>query len=319
MRALGCALAIGVAVAGPVMAVPAGAARLDASLPCKPGSGKDLAGKQITTDEITTQSVLQCADLQGAHMGGLSLGQADLTGSNLRGADLSNADLTQATLTGVDLTGANLSGADLTQATLTDATLVGANLEHAKLGQTTDTGANFTKANLAHVDFTQAHLDEAKLTDATVTGTSFTQAYLSGTDFTGVKGVFPYETAILGAAGLVFLFMLVTSLKPSSLRNRGVGRIVISVIGGFVIAAGVHLFLGGLVDEMIGSFGTPVTQTCHGPTCSVGVSSGFVGLFVGVFVVIAGGMIRGASGGRRMRSQQQFDISSMMAPPPSPW
>jgi hypothetical protein len=57
------------------------------------------------------------------------------------------------------------------------------------------------------------------------------------------------------------------------------------------------LFIGGLLGEILSASGPPVTQTCVGALCKVGVSSGFIGLFGGVFVAIAGFGIR-ASGRR---------------------
>jgi hypothetical protein len=63
--------------------------------------------------------------------------------------------------------------------------------------------------------------------------------------------------------------------------------------GSLAVALGFHLFLGGLADQIVSSFGPPLAQTCSaGALCTVGVASGFYGLLGGVFVIIAGFALR---------------------------
>ena len=45
----------------------------------------------------------------------------------------------------------------------------------------------------------------------------------------------------------------------------------------------------GQCDALVaGGFGAPVTQTCSGPLCAVGVGSGMVGAFAGILVILIG-------------------------------
>jgi hypothetical protein len=76
---------------------------------------------------------------------------------------------------------------------------------------------------------------------------------------------------------------------PSFAMSRTGITLARGLVGSLVVALGFHLFLGGLADEVVSSFGPPLAQTCSaGALCTVGVASGFLGLFSGVFVIIAG-------------------------------
>jgi hypothetical protein len=79
--------------------------------------------------------------------------------------------------------------------------------------------------------------------------------------------------------------------------NRSGSLLVRGLIGSLLAAVGFSLFVGGLLGEILSASGPPVTQTCVGALCKVGVASGFIGLFGGVFVAILGFGIR-ASGRR---------------------
>lgn len=254
---------------------------------CRPGSGPDLAGRHLTSSDLSNYSSgLQCANLTGADLSGLSLTQVDFTGAVMRDANLQSADLGQATLDRADLSGANLSNAQLIQTSARDAKLVG--------------------ADLAHVDFTQADLTGADLARANLSGTTFVQATLDQANFAGATGLPPYSLYLLIVAGIILTLLISGSLRKGSrfLRlNRqaapslAIGRTGIALarglVGSFVVALGFHLFLGGLIDEIVSSSGPPLAQTCSaGAVCTVGVASGFFGLFGGVFVIIAGFALR---------------------------
>ena len=263
---------------------------------CKRGSGPDLAGRHLTNAMVSNfgRGHLRCANLNGAHMAGLSLIQVDFTGASMRGAHLQHADLTQAVLD--------------------RAVLIGANLSHATLGQVTATDANFAGANLSHANFGQADLTGANLSHANLTGATFTQATLDRVIWTGVKGIPPYSSYLLLAAAAIFALLVLGSIRQrlsgrpirrrdfgsaKTIRGRGPVSLVRGLIGAFVAAVGFHLFAGGLIGQIVGAFGPPVTQTCSGPQCVVGVGSGFVGLFVGLFVFLIGMGVR--SGRSRFR------------------
>ncbi|HWF79759.1 MAG TPA: pentapeptide repeat-containing protein [Streptosporangiaceae bacterium] len=258
---------------------------------CQPGSGKQLAGRQLSASDISSfqPGDLRCANLAGANLSGLSLQQVDFTGAILRGANLQHADLTQATLDFANLSGANLTHASMIQVSAKQATMTG--------------------ADLSGVDLTQADLTGANLSKTKLSGTSFTQATLDHTTFTGATGVPPWNLYVLIAAALIFVLLVVGTVRRSARATRNAGGfafanaagnrsgslLVRGLIGSLLVAVGLSLFVGGLLGEILSAAGPPVTQTCVGALCKVGVASGFIGLFGGVVVVIAGFGIR-ASG-----------------------
>jgi len=258
-----------------------------AAASCTPGSGPDLAGRHLTSSDLSRYSSgLQCANLTGADLSGLSLAQVDFTGAILRDAQLQHADLSQATLDHADLSGADLSDAQMTQVSARYAKLAG--------------------AELAHADFTQADLTGADLAKANLSGATFTQATLDQASFTGATGIPPYSLYLLIVVGLVLTVLMLGSVRKSRrilrLNRQAMSPFAMSrtgitltrgLAGSLVVALGIHLFLGGLVDEVVSSSGPPLAQTCSaGALCTVGVASGFVGLFGGVFIILAGFAIR---------------------------
>lgn len=292
-------MAAGLGGAAALVAITGSAAAV-AGPSCQPGSGKQLAGQQLTGSEVSSYQpgALRCANLAGANLSGLSLGQVDFTGANLRNADLRHADLTQATLNFADLSGANL----------TDATMIQVEAKQAKM----------TGADLSGVDLTQADLTGADLSRTKLGGASFTQATLDQTTFTGATGIPPWNLYVLIAAAVIFVLLTSGSVRRTMRTTRNAGgfafanaagnrsgsQLVRGLIGSLLAAIGVSLFAGGLLGEILSADGPPVTQTCVGALCKVGVASGFVGLFGGVFVAIAGFAIRAS--GRRKNTPADF-------------
>ncbi len=274
-----------------MVGVTGGAASVTA-VSCAPGSGPNLAGKHLTSGNISAQQDLQCANLTGANLSGLSLIQVNFTGADLRGANLQHADLTQATLDTADLSGANL----------TDATM----------GQVEARQTKFIGANLSGADLSQADLTLADLSKANLSGTDFTQATLDHTTFTGATGLLPWNLFVLGLGALIFAALLIGTLRNAfGKRSAGFGysnqtgtnpgvAIASGLLSAIIIGVGFSLAVGGFLGEVVSAAGPPVTQTCMGALCKVGVSSGFIGIFGGVFVIIAGFAIRAA--GRRNRT-----------------
>ena len=201
---------------------------------------------------------------------------------------------------------ANLQGADLSQATLDRADLSGANLSNAQMIQVSARDAKLVGAQLAHADFTQADLTGADLAKANLSGTTFTQATLDQANFAGATGVPPYSLYLLIAAGIILTLLIAGSIRkgrrvlrlnrqnmPSFAMSRTGIALARGVAGSLAVALGFHLFLGGLADEIVSASGPPLAQTCSaGALCTVGVASGFFGLFCGVFVIIAGFAVR---------------------------
>ncbi len=294
---LGGAAAL-VAITGSVAAVAAPS--------CHPGSGPQLAGRQLTASDISgyQPGALQCANLTGADLSGLSLIQVDFTGAILRNAQLQNANLTQATLNFADLSGADLSNANMGQVFARHTTFVGANLSGADLTQADLTGADLSKTKLG--------------------GTSFTQATLDHTTFTGATGIPPWNLYVLLLAVLLLALLVLGSIRRSvrSTRNSGgfafanasgnrTGSLLVrGLIGSLLAAAGICAFVGGLLGEILSASGPPVTQTCVGALCKVGVASGFIGLFGGVIVAILGFAIRASGGSNRKANNFGPSLSS---------
>jgi len=289
-----------------IMTGVTGAVASTSAVSCVPGSGRNFAGKQVTSSEIQPQAVLQCANFTGANLSGLSLGQVDFTGAILKNANLQHADLTQATLNGADLSGANLTDATMIQVTARDAKLVG--------------------ANLSGVDLSQADLTDANLSKADLSGTGFTQATLTGTTFTGATGLLPWNLFVLGFALLMFLLLLIGTLRRTfSNRSAGFGysnqtgtnpgvALVRGLLGAIVVAVGFSLAIGGFLGEVLSAAGPPVSQTCVGALCKVGVSSGFIGIFGGVVVIIAGFALRAAGRKSRNVAPPQYAGSGFISP-----
>ena len=276
-------VAVATVLAALTAALPATASAAQAAA-CQPGSGPDLAGKTLTSNEISGYSNgLGCADLASANLSGLDLEQLDFTNANLRGANLQNADLTQATLDGANLTGADLAGATLDQASA-----------H---------GTDFSHADMSSASLIQTDLTGANLDDTSLGGANFGQATFDGTTLTGATGLTPWSLYLLIAAVLVFVVsawrVLARARRDGSRRNGSPGpRTGVALAGCLLLAFGFHLFAGGIIDEFIGQMtGAPIAQACAGPQCAVGVSSGIVGLIVGIVVMMIGGSLRG---GRRM-------------------
>lgn len=216
-RAIACAAA---AACLAILAGGAVSAQADAAPSCTPGTGAQLAGKHVTQAEAETSAGLQCADLRNADLSGVDLIQADLSGVLATGANFSGVQLGQADLSAAKLGGADLRGADLTQATLTAADFSNANLAHATLIQVDAADTTWTGADLSDVNATQAHLTGATFENAKLGGSDFTQADLDNTDFSRARGLTPWSTYVLIAAGAVFLLFAGVAARRA-MKRRG--------------------------------------------------------------------------------------------------
>jgi hypothetical protein len=250
---------------------PAGAAVV-----CKPGSGPDLTHRKLTQAYFSNATNVNCANLSGVDLSGLDLTQVTMAGANFQNANLENTTLVQATITGSNFTGANLS--------------------HAKLGQVSAQGANFSFADLSGADLTQADLTDANFDHSKIGGADFTQASLSGATFAGATGVTPWSMILLIISAVVFVLLAIGPVRRLTSGGDTSGALW-GLLGALVAALGVHLFFGGILGLAENGFGTPIGQTCStGVLCSVGVKSGFFGLFIGLLVLLAGGFLLARSG-----------------------
>ncbi|HEX4520393.1 MAG TPA: pentapeptide repeat-containing protein [Gaiellaceae bacterium] len=291
--------------------VPAGESTQSADPPCKPGSGVRLAHHKLTAADFSSPADVRCAYLAEDDLAGFDLGQVDLSGADLSGANLQGTDLIQATLSGAKLDGADLTGAKLGQATAPGASFAGAKLVHADLGQATLEGSSFAGADLSHADLTQAtltnanlegaDLSHADLTQATLThadfdrsnlsDVSFTQAQLGGASFHGAKGIAPWSVILLVLAAIVLGLLLVWFVRSVVRGRRPVGSagFFLGLAGVLIVVLGVHLTIGGFVGEIAGDFGPQIRETCStGVFCTIGLRSGFTGLWAGILALVAG-------------------------------
>ena len=77
---------------------------------------------------------------------------------------------------------------------------------------------------------------------------------------------------------------------------RGIGRgLVLGLLGAALVAFGAHLFVGGILGQVTSPFDSLVITACSGPQCSVGIASGTLGIFVGIFAALAGFAARAAA------------------------
>jgi Pentapeptide repeats (8 copies) len=168
---------------------------------------------------------------------------------------------------------------------------------------TPGSGPNLAGRHLTSGDLSSysSGLQCANLTGADLSGLSLAQA-----NFKGATGVPPYSLYLLIGAGVILTLLVlgsirkvsrVMSLNRQNMSNFAMSRTGIALarglVGSLVVALGFHLFFGGLADEIVSSFGPPLAQTCSaGALCTVGVASGFFGLFGGVFVILAGFAVR---------------------------
>ena len=104
------------------------------------------------------------------------------------------------------------------------------------------------------------------------------------------------DSYLLIAAGLLFVLLLLGTLRKAARGRARPGRTAVAVLGCLVAAFGFHLFAGGLIGQFVGGFGFPVAQVCSGPQCAVGVGSGVIGIPVGVLALIVGLMLRARRG-----------------------
>jgi uncharacterized protein YjbI with pentapeptide repeats len=271
--------------------VPSGAGTRTADLPCKPGSGVRLGHYELTSADFQAPVDVRCADLAEDDLSGFDLGQVDLTGANLRDANLERTDLTQATLSGANLDGADLTNAKLIQATADGTSFAGATIRHADLTQATLANANFERADLSQSDLTQATLKHADFDHANLSGVDFSQAELGGASFVGATGIAPWSVILLIAAAVVLallLFWLVRSVVKGR-RPVGSAGFFLGLAGVLIVALGVQLTIGGFVGEVAGNLGPQIRETCSaGVFCTLGLQSGFTGLWAGILALVAG-------------------------------
>ena len=310
-RARIAAVPLGILMIFASAAINSAAAEPQAAADC-PATIFAAPGRQLSDDALDAVDDLACANLQGADLANLQLDQKDLHGADLRGANLSGADLTQATLTGADFTGADLRKADFTQAhlgtanltsaklsgarmgqaDLRGATLTGADLTNADLDQVHGEGADFTGANLTGSSFIQADLDNAKFDRANLSGAGFSQADTAGASYQGITGTIRWDVYLLwGSVALLVLLtlQLIASVgRRKTMAGDRTRMLIYGFLGRLMIVFGIHLFVGALLGQVGAAAGVPPSATCVGPQCAVGVNVGFVGLFIGIAIFIAG-------------------------------
>jgi hypothetical protein len=254
------------------------------------------------------------ADLSGATLNHAQLGQAEAAGVNLADADLTDADLTQATLDQADLEGANVDGATFTQATLTGADvkglhgltdwsnylLIGAGvifllLLFGPVRRALRRGPKEPQGGPISLTPPTPFAPAApgSMVMPTAAGSVWQQAQAQSASIfqrseTGLMpGMVMSPSALAG-------FGAFRAINGQNTRGR-VRGILLGVLGALCVAFGLHMFVGGILGQVVSPFDALTVTTCSGPQCAVGINSGMVGIFVGIFVAIAGFGIRVAA------------------------
>ncbi len=91
----------------------------------------------------------------------------------------------------------------------------------------------------------------------------------------------------------LLLFWFVARSRGEARRQRGV---LPRPRRRLIVALGVHLTIGGFVGEVAGDFGPQIRETCStGVFCTVGLQSGFTGLWAGIMAIVIGFIAIGKS------------------------
>jgi uncharacterized protein YjbI with pentapeptide repeats len=285
-------------------------------------TGAVLRGANLQNADLT-QATLTGADLSGADLTNAHLIQLEAAGVNLSNAELSGADFTQATLNQ-----ANLSGADVDRADFTQAELGGANVSNLR-GLTNWSTYLLIGAGVIFVLLAAGALRRALRrgpkrarepdvggpapipappmpvpaspmtpTPPAAVGSVWEQAHAQSTSFwqqrseTG-PGIAPTPGMPVFAAQLAGLGAFNPINGPAT---RGIARgLVLGLLAAVLVAFGAHMFVGGILGQATQPFDSLSTTACSGPQCAVGIGSGMLGIFIGIFVVIAGFGVRSAA------------------------
>jgi hypothetical protein len=275
-------------------------------------AGADL--RRATLDQAT----LTDADLASADLAGASLIEVQANRANFRSANLSDVSFSGATLTGAHFTGANLSGADFSGATGAPATANnsgqngGAPQSHPTT--TTITGPTVSKSTwhmyllggvalllvLMVLGSVRRFFNLQRVRGFTGTpGVGYQGGYAGaapggfggyGGDASGFGGSYP-PTTPGGPFNTVPGYMRMPSQFAGRMGPSRPGRLVVAIVGAFVVAIGLWLLGNGVLDAVLVPAGNAGYRLCE-TSCGSRISTDMVSLVTGVALFVFGGILR---------------------------
>jgi uncharacterized protein YjbI with pentapeptide repeats len=296
----------------------------DADLTQATLSHANLSGANLSRATMI-QVTAQDASFIEADLSYAKMGQVQAPGAHFHGADLSHADLGQADLVGADLSGATLTGTSFVEAELGQATFTGAKgLRPWSTYLLLATAAVFVLLLLGTVTRIAR---TARLRALGIGGPGFGTFQMPGQGMQGFQMPGSPGPAMGGFAGspmggmagspaggmagpsmggfqgppvpgfpgpgMAGRFGAPYGMRRYARSKRSLTAIAIcGLIGAAVVAAGFHLFAGGLLNQVVSSFGPPLAQVCAGSLCKVGVAGSTTGIIAGAVIAIVGFGIR---------------------------
>jgi uncharacterized protein YjbI with pentapeptide repeats len=291
-------------------------------------SGANLS--RATMIQVTAQdTAFTDADLSYAKMGQAEAPGAQFHGANLSHADLGQANLVGADLSGARLTGTSFAEAELGQATFTGAKglrpwsmylllATAAVFVLLLLGTVTRIArtARLRALGTGGPGFGTFQLPGQGMGGFQTPGNQGSEASgrpagppmggfagspmgpMSGSPMGGMSG--PSMGGFGGppvpgfpGPGVAGGFGGQGSMRRYARSRRSLPVVAIcGLIGAIVVAAGFHLFAGGLLNQVVSSFGPPLAQVCTGALCKVGVAGSVTGIIAGAVIAIVGFGIR---------------------------
>jgi uncharacterized protein YjbI with pentapeptide repeats len=279
-------------------------------------SGAVLRGANFQDADLS-QATLTGADFSGANLTRAHLEQVEAAGVNLSQTDLSNAVLIQATLNQANLSGAKVDGADFTQAETSGADVDGLRgltdwSKYLLLGAAVifllaavgPVVRAMRRAPKRRDDPPVAPIPPAPTVSPTTPGSVWQQAQAQSASNvlsqSGASGP-SYGMVVPGAGNPGFSSMSglagLGGFNPiNGPATRGMLRgLVLGLLGALLVAVGAHLFVGGILGQVLSPFDSLTVTACSGPQCAVGINAGTAGAVIGVFAVIFGFGVRAAA------------------------
>jgi uncharacterized protein YjbI with pentapeptide repeats len=273
-----------------------------------------LAGADLTGARLI-QADLQDADLSGANLTDVEASQIDAPRIDLSDADLSGSDFTQATLTGGSLANADAGGASFTQAHLggvdisgirgvrdySTYLLIGAGVFLLLLlPGTVKRAFRPPRRTRVPTPYQHFHVTTQPPPPPTIIGAA-PPPPPPVPPIPGVQGVDVAQSGWSGqpaappvAAPPVSPIEAGLTISASTRGGKVLLRLVVGLIGSFVIVLGLHAFAGGMVGSITEAI-NPLQPECSGPHCAVGIDAGWMGLSFGIPTMLAGFALRAAA------------------------
>ena len=283
-------------------------------------SHADLSGANLSRATMI-QVTAHGTTFTGADLSYAKMGQAEAADAQFHGADLSHADLGQANLVGADLSGTTLTGTSFVETELGQATFKGAKglrpwstyllLATAGVFVLLLLGTATRIARTARVramGFGGPGVGTFQMPGQGMAGFQMPgspgaptggfagspMGGMPGSPMGGMPG--PAMGGFAGSPvpgfggpGLAGGYAGPPSLRRYARSRRSLTLTAIfGVIGAIVVAVGFHVLAGGLLNQVVSSFGPPLAQLCTGALCKVGVAGTTTGIIAGAVIAIVG-------------------------------